>query len=165
MLKVVVGTIGIFLVVFLEHFFLGISSFSIFILLSVITWNRVSVPLFAYFGILTSLALDVTLHQPLGFHFLILGTVLLLLSFVGMFTHLEGRASRYAALLVVFLISYFASIVSISLIEDGLFPIFNTSILLGIFFNSLVSVVICFVSDILFSSIREEKGYERIRLK
>ena len=165
MLKIVIGTIGVFLMVFLEHFFLGISAFSVFLLLAVITWSRVGLNLFLYLGILSAVVLDVTMHTPFGFHMLVLGILLILLSLVSSFAQLEGRLSRYAGLFLVFLGIYLINIVLLSLVSDGVMPLLNGALLLGIFFNVVISVVISFVVDMVFGVLREEKGGERIRLR
>lgn len=165
MLKIVIGTIGVFLMVFLEHFFFGISAFSVFLLLAVITWSRVGRNLFLYLGILSAVVLDVTMHTPFGFHMLVLGILLIFLSLVSSFAQLEGRLSRYAGLFLVFLGIYLINIVLLSLVSDGVMPILNGALLLGIFFNVVISVVISFVVDMVFGVLREEKGGERIRLR
>ncbi|MGI6423420.1 MAG: hypothetical protein ACOX0X_02305 [Candidatus Dojkabacteria bacterium] len=165
MIEILLGTVGIFGVVFLEHFFWGISGLSIFFLLAVNTWGRIDSRVFAVFGILTSLALDVVAHQPLGFHLVMLGILLLLYSVISNFAQLEGRVSRYVGLFLLFLSLYFLDLIVLSLVSSSTFPLFTSNIVLKILLNTVISTVICFVIDLLFSGFREGKGFEKIRLK
>lgn len=165
MISIFLTIIGVFATVFLENIFWGLFTFSIFFVIAINLWNRVDSKLLIFFVIIGGLALDVTLHIPFGFNILILGIALLFLSIIQGLVPLDKGIVRYIALFFVFLFIYVLRFVLLSLLMDGMLPILLFSNILHFVIVSFVSLGICFLVDHIFSLLRRDNSYEKIRLR
>lgn len=165
MIEILLGTLGIFSVIFLEHFFLELFTFSMLILLAVNMWNRVGSRFYILMISILSLGLDVTMHQPFGLHLLVLGISLSILSILGSLLPSDRSFGRYISLFFVFLVYYISDILLLSLLQDGILPVITVKISLQVLFSCLVSVAISLLIDSGFSSVRDSKNFEKIRLR
>lgn len=165
MLEILIGIIGIFVSLFLEHFLFGIFGFSLFILISLNMWGRVSNRFYFPFLALLGISLDVTMHQPMGLHILVLGLALLVYVLFETLLPDDNIISKYISMFFVFLIFYFLNLLILSLLQDGTLPVYTNEILLNICFNSLLSVLISIFISKAFSTVRDSKNYQSIRLR
>ena len=165
MLEILIGIIGLFLSLFLEHFFFSFFGFSLFILISLNMWGRVSNRFFFPFTILLGVSLDVTMHQPIGLHILVLGVALLIYILFETFLPDDNNVSKYISMFFVFLLFYFLNILLFSLLQDGILPVYTNEILIKIFANSLLSVLLSIFIGRAFSTVRDSKNYQSIRLR
>lgn len=165
MLAILLGTIGIFGLLFLEHFFFGLFALSIYILTAINMWGRVNNKIFFPFIALFGIALDVTMHQPLGLHILVLGVVLVIYLLFDSLLPEESNISRYVFLFFVFALYYILNLLFLSLFQDGILPSYSGRMFVNIAFNSVVSVIISVLVTRVFYSMRDSKNYERIRLR
>ncbi|MFA5622755.1 MAG: hypothetical protein WC981_00810 [Candidatus Dojkabacteria bacterium] len=165
MLEILIGIIGIFVSLFLEHFLFSLFGFSLFILISLNMWGRVSNRFFFPFFLLLGISLDVTMHQPIGLHILVLGIALLIYILFETLLPDDNKVSKYISMLFVFLLFYFLNLLLLSLLQDGILRIYTSEILIKIFANSLLSVLLSILVGKLFSTVRDSKSYQSIRLK
>lgn len=165
MIGVLLSIIAIFLIVFLEHIFLSLFTFSFALLVIINIWGRINFKLSSLIVILTGLALDVTLHLPLGFYILVLGTVLFVFFLMSLVVPLDRASSRYLVIFFVFLFGYLFNPFLASVLQDSVIPFFNWSDMFKFVFNSLVSVLICILIDRILFSFRDSNNFEKIRLK
>jgi cell shape-determining protein MreD len=165
MISLLLATIGILFTVLFEHVLLGLFSFSLFLLVVVNVWNRWDIKIFAFFTIITGIALDVTLHTPLGFNLFVLGVVLFVLSLLQMVVPLDRPNTRYTGLFFIFFFAYFLKFVLLYVLQDNIFPIIQWSHILSFTLNSIFSVFICILLDRFFMSLRDGDNYEKLRLK
>lgn len=165
MLEILIGIIGIFVSLFLEHFFFSLFGFSLFILISLNMWGRVSNRFYFPFLALLGISLDVTMHQPIGLHILVLGLALLIYIFFETLLPDDNKVSKYVSIFFVFLLFYFLNLLLLSLLQDGILPVYTNGILIKIFVNSLLSVLFSIFINMAFSTVRDSKSYQSIRLK
>lgn len=165
MIGFLLGTIGIFGLVFLEHLLFTLFSFSIYILTVVHLWNRIGTRYFLFIAILLGIILDITMHQPLGFHILVLGITLFLLQFLNLLLPSDSGPSRYMSLFLVFSFYYFLSIFLLSFLQDGTLVIFTPELLIKFLFSIVLSIGVSIVIDRIFSSVRDSKNFDKIRLR
>jgi len=165
MIGFLLSTIGIFGLVFLEHLLFTLLSFSVYILTSVHLWNRVSSRHFFFLTVLLGIILDVTMHQPLGLHILILGVSLSILQFLNLLLPAESGPSRYMSLFLVFFVYYLLNLFLLSFLQDGTLIKVTPRLLVKFLFNSLLSVGISVLIDRVFSSVRDSKNFDKIRLR
>lgn len=165
MISFLLSTIFIFITVFFEHLFIGLFSFSILLLIMVNIIDRVDLKVFMFFTVLTSIAMDVTLHVPLGFNIIILGIALLLLTIFRMFIPFDRPVTKYILLFFIFLSAYFIRFILLFILQDGVFPVIQWSDVFRFSVNSIFSVVVCVLVDRIFASLRDADHYEKIRLK
>jgi len=165
MIGVILGIISVFLILFLEHIFLSLISFSVVLLLVINIWGRVDMKIFSLIVILVGLALDVTLHLPLGFNILVLGIVLFVFFLISLIVPLDRTSSRYSVIFFVFLLGYILNPFLASLLQDSIFPSFSWSDIFKFVFNSLISVLMCILIDRILFSFRDSNNFEKIRLK
>ncbi|PKN03059.1 hypothetical protein CVU76_03485 [Candidatus Dojkabacteria bacterium HGW-Dojkabacteria-1] len=165
MIGVLLGIIAVFLVVFLEHMFLSLFAFSVALLVIINIWGRIDFKLSSLIVILTGLALDVTLHLPLGFNILVLGTVLFVFFLISLMVPLDRTSSRYSVIFFVFLFGYILNPFLASILQDSVVPSFSWSDIFKFVFNSLISVLICILIDRILFSFRDSNNFEKIRLR
>ncbi|MDX9739101.1 MAG: hypothetical protein RBT33_01950 [Candidatus Dojkabacteria bacterium] len=165
MLEILIGIIGLFVSLFLEHFLFALFGFSLFILIFLNMWGRVSSRFFFPFLLFLGISLDITMHQPIGLHILVLGVALLIYILFETFLPDDNSVSKYISMLFVFLLFYFLNAVLLSLLQDGIIPIFTSGILIKIFANSLISVLVSMLVGKVFSTVRDSKNYQSIRLR
>jgi hypothetical protein len=165
MLNLLILTIGVFLVVFIDHFLFSILAFSLYALIAINMFNRVSPFLFYSFVILGGLIMDVTMHQPLGVNLLVLSIALVVFWLLGIAVPVDGRVPRYLSLSVFFVLFYLLSLIITSLIQDSAIPYISASFVVKAGISTVISVLITFVLDKLFFSVRDSRYLEGIRLK
>jgi len=165
MIAVILGIISVFLIIFLEHIFLSLISFSVVLLVIINIWGRIDMKIFSLIVILVGLSLDVTLHLPLGFNILVLGIVLFVFFLISLIVPLDRTSSRYSVIFLVFLLGYILNPFLASLLQDSILPSFNWSDIFKFVFNSLISVSLCILIDRILFSFRESNNFEKIRLK
>lgn len=163
-IKILLGIISFFVLLFLESFFLKVFSFSIFIIISVSLWRRVDDIFFYSFVTLFGIVLDTILHVPLGVHSFSIILLLILVDIFWFFIHRDGWTGYIGIFLYIF--SYYLLIPIIAaLLDVGMFPDISFGRIAGIFVSSLVSVGICVFIDRFVKSIREDKRADVIRLR
>lgn len=156
---------GAVLTVFFEHIFLGLFTFSIFLLVSINLWNRGNSALYIFFTIFTGIALDTTLHLPLGFNIFFVGIVLFVLVFLQIILPLERPNVRYIALFFVFFVAYLLRFVLLYVLQDSVLPNIELSYILNSVIVSIFSVLLCMLFDRVLLSLRDSNSYEKIRLR
>ena len=156
---------GIFLTVFFEHIFLGLFTFSIFLLVVINLWNRWNSKLYIFFATFTGVALDTTLHLPLGFNIFFIGIVLFFLAFLQILLPLEKANVRYVTLFFVFFVAYLLRFVLLYVLQDSVLPNIELSYILNSVIVSIFSVLLCLLFDRVLLSLRDSNSYEKIRLK
>lgn len=164
MIKVLLGIILFFILLFLESFFLKVFAFSIFIILSVSLWRRVNDLIFFPFITLFGIVLDTVLHTPLGIHSLVVILLLLLLDIFWFFVHRDNWTG-YIGIFLYICFYYLLTPIVTSLIEYGVFPHISFSRLIGIVISGLISVGILVLIDRFVKSIRDDRDSNVIRIR
>ena len=164
MIGIFLGIISVFVILFLEHIFLSLFSFSVVLLIVINIYGRIDIKIFSLIVILVGLALDVTLHLPLGFNILILGLVLLVFFLISLMVPLDRIISRYSVIFFVFFLGYILNIFLVSLLQDSILPSLDWSDIFKFIFHSLISVLICILVDRILFSFRDSNNFEKIRL-
>lgn len=165
MISAILITIFTIFLVFLDSLFLSLGGFSFYFLFSLNAFDKVKNIVGILVLIVSGFALDSILHTQLGLHLLIVGSLLLLFSFVGKVIPVEGKIPRYVVIFLLFLFAYFFRHTLISFLGDGVFPIFSSKIIASFFVNSLISALLTFILDLGFSVVGDSKGFEKIRLR
>lgn len=164
MLKILLLTISIFAVVFLEHLFLKIFSISLFALLGIYLWHRGMNWTYILIFVLLGLALDVTMHLPLGLHTVALGISILFAQLAKTVIPTEGFVHESIILLISTLLFYILFLVLNPVILDFSLPSISLKTVLYIVIKSLVSVLLYFFITLSTQSFRS-KDFDKIRLK
>jgi hypothetical protein len=165
MVSILILIIGVFVAVFIEHFLFSVLAFSVYALVAANTFNRVSPFFFYSFLILLGLILDVTMHDSLGVHLLSLSVSLVVLWLIGIIVPIESKFSRYLSLSVFFLFFYFSYFIISSLVLDFVFPLLPISLLIKVLISTSISVLLSFLLDKIFFSVRDTQSFEKIRLR
>ena len=165
MIGIFLGIISVFVILFLEHIFLSLFSFSVALLVIINIYSRIDIKIFSLIVILVGLALDVTLHLPLGFNILTLGIVLFVFFLISLMVPLDRITSRYSVIFSVFLFGYILNTLLASLLQDSILPSLDWSDIFKFVFNSLISVLICILVDRILFSFRDSNNFEKIRLR
>lgn len=155
--------ISLFLLIFLESFFLRVFSFSIFLIIVFSLKGRIKDISFYSFIIIFSLILDAVTHKSLGVHILILSILLLLLDFLWLLIPRDGKFRFIPIFLFVFL--YYISLpIFSSLLQDLVFPDFSILPWVSILVNTFISVGICLLAESFTKLLRNDSSESRIRL-
>jgi hypothetical protein len=165
MVSILILIIGVFVVVFFEHFLFSVLAFSVYALVAANIFNRVSPFFFYSFLVLLGLILDVTMHDSLGVHLLSLSVSLVVLWLIGIIVPIESKFSRYLSLSVFFLFFYFSYFIISSLVLDFVFPLLPISLLIKVLISTSISVLLSFLLDKIFFSVRDTQSFEKIRLR
>ena len=153
----------LFLLIFLESFFLRVFSLSIFLIIVFSLKDRIKDISFYSFVILFSLILDAVTHKPLGVHILVLSVLFLLLDFLWLLIPRDGKFRFIPIFLFVFFYYLFLPILT-SLLQDLVLPDFSILPWIRILVNTLISVGICLLTDGFTKLLRSENSEGRIRL-
>lgn len=164
MINILIVTIGMFLNIFLESFFLQLFSFSLFVVLTISLYKRIGDIWFYTFLVISSIALDSVLHMHLGLHILVLSSLLLLLEISWLIIP-RGSKSGYISIFLLFFSYYILLPISNSLILGQVFPQILPITILWILVKSLISLFLCILIDRFFVSLRDGSGDRDIRLK
>jgi len=153
----------IFVLLFLESFFLRIFSFSIFVIIVISMKGRIKDFLLYIFLTVFSIILDSVMHTPLGTHLLVMAFVVILYDFLTVIIPQDSKFNYLSVFLFVFLY-YILLPITDSVLQGGGFPNIFALPLLNFFINSIVSVCICAVINHFTKFVRNDRLSDRIRL-
>ena len=164
MLNILLTTISVFALVFIEHFFGHIFGFSIFFLLGVFLWSKIKdIQYLIYFPI-ASIILDITMGFPFGVHILTLFLVISLLTLIKRFMPSSSTLSMSITYTLFLLLTYLIFAIIKSLLVYDIFPDITLHLILFSSLKSLISGVIIFFLSNFWSGLRNE-NFEKIRLR
>ncbi len=163
MIKVLLITISIFVLLFLESFLFEIFSFSLFILFVLTLWKRINPVVFYILITLFGVILDSVNHFPLGTHVLVVSLLLMFLDLLSVVIPSEGKLQYFGIFLSISLY-YILLLVIGSLLRDNVFPKIDVSKLVNILFVSIISTFFCIVINRLLKVFRYEDSRGKLSL-
>lgn len=164
MIKVLILTIGIFLNILLESFFLNVFSFSIFVILCISLYKRVDNIWFFLFVFFTTLILDTVLHLHLGIHLLTVSVLLILLEASWLLIPRESIYG-YATILILFVLYYLFLPFFNSLVFANINWEILTANIAWVLVKALISLGIYVLMDRGYVFLRKEGQGSQIRLR
>ncbi len=162
MIEVLLITISIFVLLFLESFFFELFSFSLLILVLLLLWKRINPVI--YYILITFLAiiLDSVNHFPLGTHVLVIAILLFIFELLSIVIPSEGKLHYLSIFLSTFL--YYILLLLIgSLLQDGAFPKVLGSLVNITVVSGITTIIYAFVNRF-FKSIQYEGSKSRFTL-
>lgn len=156
MIKVLLTTILIFLLLFLESFFFELFSFSLLILVLLLLWKRINPVVFYILITFFAIILDSVNHFPLGTHILVISIVLFVLELLSIVIPSEGRLQYLSVFFSTFLY-YILLLLLGSLLQDGVFPKVSSSLVNITLVSVATTLLYAFINRIIKSTIRYER--------
>lgn len=164
MLYVLLLIILTFVITFLEGFFMQLSVFSVFILISILLWGRMRSIHYLTFISLLSIILDVVFNLGLGTYLLPVFVGVLLLSVLKRFVPSEGVVPTLVIYLVVYMVCYLLFEILQSLLLVYALSSISWLDALFMFIKSLLSSGVVVLVSVFGSGVRS-KNFESIRLR
>lgn len=163
MIKILLITISLFVLLFLESFLFEIFSFSLFILVVLLLRKRIHPVGYYIFIIVFGIILDSVNHFPLGTHALVISVLLMFLDFLSIIIPSEGKFQYLGVFFSIFFY-YVLLVVLGSLLQDSVFPRIVVEKWLNIIVISTISTLICIVFNRFLKTIRYEDSKGRLTL-
>ncbi len=157
--------IAIFGVVFLESFLVALCDLRILFLVSVVAFKKINWRYLCIAIAISSIVLDVVYHYVLGTNLILIAIPMLLLLLFSLFVPLGQSLPGYAVKLGIFVFYNVLLVTVPNFLLEGVFGQLSWAILLGILVKSCVSVLLCFVADLVWDRFRKKEDGTKLRLK
>lgn len=160
---VIFGILSLFLVPFLEGFFVSLFGFRLLFLLSVFFFKKVDWRILLPFVFVISLVCDVLYHYPLGFNSIFIGIFLFFIWLTGLFFHSEFSLSNYAGKFLVFFLYLICFVLFSSFVSTGYWGNIDWQVAGLSVVKAGICTLACFLSDIVWSRFRSGDDKMKIR--
>ncbi len=153
----------LFLLLFLESFFLRVFSFSVFIIVVISMKGRIrDLPLYVFL-VIFSIILDSVMHAPLGTHVLVVALAMLFYDFVNILISYDSKF-HYISIFLFLLLYYMLLPVVSFLLKDHFLPNILKLSWFRFAINSMISVCICILVDHFMKFVRSDSSSNKIKL-
>ncbi len=164
MIKILLITISLFVLLFLESFLFDLFFFSLFVLVLLLIWKRVNPIVFYTFITLFGVILDSVNHFSLGTHILVISALLMFLDLLSIVIPSEGKM-QYVGIFLSIFFYYILLLVLGSLLQDGVFPKIAIERLVNISIVSVISTLLYIIVNRFLKTIQYGNSKGRLTLE
>lgn len=151
-------------VVFFENLFVALCNFRILFLISLITFKKVDWRYLCVFVAVTSIILDVIYHYTFGTNLIIIAIPYLILLATSLFVPFGKTLPSYVVKFFAFIIYYILLTIVPNFFTEGVFAQLSWGILLSILIKSVVAILVCFITDLVWDRFRGKDSGSKLRL-
>lgn len=158
LINILLITLGIFLSLALESFFVSLISFSIVIILALAFVNKWDWKKWSIIIFIITFLLDIVTHRALGITLLAISLSTILLYLLFLLIPKKKIILSYLPYLLATILFYIVIIVFSPLLQDGVWGVLNWNILISVFLKSTISSILIFALDIAMDRFRTDGG-------
>lgn len=164
-LQILYIVVSLFLLTFLEAFFLHLFAFRIIFLIFLFAYRKIDWRYMLAVTFVMSLIMDVTMHYKLGTNLLLFMIPLGVFSLFTLFSSVEDGVGAYVVRFFSIFLYYILNLILPSFLLTGSLGSINGRSVLFSFINALLSILLLLLINYMIGGIRKRGGRAQIRLK
>ncbi len=164
-LKILYTIVSLFLLLFLESFFVELLGFNIIFLVLLFAYKRIDWKQLLFTRTVLSIAMDVSMHYKLGTNLLLFIVPLGIFILFSMFSSVEEGIGSYVVRFFSIFLYYLLNILLPSLLLSGTFGYIDGKLILLSLIKSVISILLLVGVNFLTGGLRERGNAWQIRLK
>lgn len=164
-LRILYIAVGLFLLIFVEAFFVNLFAFRIIFLLFLFAYKKLDWKELLSVFFVISLIMDVTMHYKLGTNLLLFMIPLGVFSLFTLFSSVEDGVGAYIVRFFSIFLYYVLNLMLPSFLLTGTLGSINGRSVLYSFVASLFAILLLFLINYMIGGIRKRGSPSQIRLK